>query len=644
MNERMIELVALLNQAGKMYYGGDGSLMTDFEYDRLYDELAELERVTGIVAEDSPTRNVGFAVADGLAKVRHEVPMLSLDKTKDISKLEAFLGDRAGLLSVKYDGLSLAVRYENGRLAQAVTRGNGEVGEDVTVNALTFKNLPREIGYKGKLTVRGEAVISFSEFERINLREATEYKNPRNLVSGSVRQLDSGVCAKRNVEFFAFGIVSSDLEINSKKDRLIWLSDFGIGHAIVCEADKRNIAEKVEYMRKLAAGCDYATDGLVLTYDDAGYSESLGVTSKFPRDSVAFKWADETYETVLKEIEWSVSRTGLINPVAVFEPVEIEGSTVERASLHNVSIYEGLGLAAGDRVTVYKANMIIPQIADNLTRVEGRQVAAPAKCPVCDFDTELRENNGVKTLYCVNNDCGAQVVRRIAHYASRDALNIEGLSVQTIEAFIENGILRDFTDLYKLSEHEDKIKGLRGFGEKSYNGLVKAVEKSREVKTANFIYGLGINHVGLANAKLLCEYFDDDFGRIKAAGKEELMGIAGFGEKIADAAVSFFSDAKNMEQAETAYGYLIIEEAAKVGGAFTGKVFVITGETAVFKNRRDLTAFIVENGGKVTESVSAKTDYLVNNDAESGSSKNKKAKSLGVRIIGEAELMGLADL
>ena len=635
---RIKELVVLLNEASKAYYNGDNIIMTDFEFDRLYDELVSLESETGVVLDGSPTQNVGYGVVDSLQKVPHGTKMLSLDKTKEVERLQSFLGDMQAVLSLKLDGLTVVARYEDGELVQAVTRGNGEVGEDITHNALVFNNLPKKIEYKERLMVRGEAVISFTEFERINseMGEDTQYKNPRNLTSGTVRQLDSRICAKRKVDFFALAIITGG-EFSLKSESLGWLAQQGfavVEHSIV---DENSVEDMVMEFKNKAVNGNYATDGLVLTFDDIEYSDGLGATSKFPRDSIAFKWADETAETVLREIEWSVSRTGLINPIAIFEPVDIEGTTVERASLHNVSIVEELELGFGDRITVYKANMIIPQVAENLTR--SGMTTPPEICPVCGAQTEMQVVGAVKTLYCMNIGCAAQVVRGITHYVSRDALNIEGLSIQTVERFVEVGFLKDFTDIYQLETFENEIKAMHGFGEKSYNALIKAIEKSKTVKLANFIYGLGINHVGLAGAKLLCEHMEDDFTRIKLAEKDELLGIAGFGEAIAESIVQYFSG-EGAVAAEKALSYLaIVKQERAMGGKFEGKTFVITGDTAMFKNRAEMAEYITQNGGKVTSSVSTKTDYLVNNDTTSNSSKNKKAKELGVEIIGEAALV-----
>lgn len=640
-NKYMAELVEKLNRAADAYYQKDDIIMSDFEYDRLYDELARLEAETGIILPDSPTQRVGFTVVSNLVKVRHASRMLSLDKTKEIPKLISFLGDNEGVLSWKLDGLTIVVRYENGELAQAVTRGNGEIGEDVTHNAKVFKNLPKKINFMGELVIRGEAVISFSEFEKINgrLAENEKYKNTRNLCSGTVRQLNSEIAARRNVSYFAFSMVSaSGRELsNLKSENLEWLKTQGFEIVEYKKVNKDNLEKAVLEFEENIQKNDYASDGLVLTFDDIVLSRSLGETSKFPRDSIAFKWSDDTSETTLKEIIWNTSRTGLINPIAIFEPVELEGTTVERASLHNVSIVEGLKLGVGDRITVYKANMIIPQVAENLTQSATAEI--PKLCFVCGGETRLKEDNGVKTLYCSNPNCLARQVRTIAHYASRDALNIEGFSSQTVEKFIEKGYLKNYSDIYYLERFADEIKSEKGFGVRSYENLINAVEKSKSARLPNFIYGLGIDNVGLAGAKLLCKYFDYDIDKIRTAEISRLVEIEGFGGVIASSLAEYFADAENMKIMDTVLLHLTFEEpqADEGGKIFDGLSFVITGDTVLFENRKTLQQYLEENGGKVNSSVTARTSYLINNDITSGSAKNKKARELNIPIITEEE-------
>ncbi|MCL2168390.1 MAG: NAD-dependent DNA ligase LigA [Defluviitaleaceae bacterium] len=637
--ERIKELVEILTAANEAYDQENRQIMTDFEYDRLYDELLALEARTGVVLENSPTQWVGHEIMSVLEKVRHDAPLLSLDKTKDIAKLEAFLEAGAGILSWKLDGLTVVLKYAGGKLAQALTRGNGEVGEDVSHNAKFFRNIPKTIDFTGDLSIRGEAVISFTEFERINDEiDGEKYKNPRNLCAGTIRQLNSRVAAIRNVDYFAFAILSG-AEFSKKSEGLQFLVENGFELAHYRAVERENVADAVEDFKNSVEHLDYATDGLVLTYDDVEYSESLGATSKFPRDSVAFKWADELATTRLLGIEWNTSRTGLINPIAIFEPVDIEGSRVERASLHNLSIVESLELGIDDEISVYKANMIIPQIAENFTRTGG--IEPPYGCPACGFCTVVKEENGVKTLHCPSQNCKARVVRGIVHYAARDALNIEGFSIQTIEKFIEMGFLSDFSDIYKLWIHEEKITALKGFGKRSFQNLVDSIEKSKTVNLANFIFGLGIDNVGLAGAKALCKHFNYDLKAIRTATPEEIIAIDGFGDIIAQSICDYFADPKNAALVDITIPHLtfVSQPSSPVTTPFADKTFVITGELEHFTNRKELTEKIESLGGKVVGSVSKKTDFLINNDATSPSAKNKKANELGVQIITEEEFL-----
>lgn len=640
---RMRELTKLLNEASKSYYQNDTSVMSDMEYDKLYDELVLLEKETGTVLSDSPTVKVGYEVLSDLKKVRHESKMLSLDKTKDTAKLKDFLGENKGILSWKLDGLTIVLKYRGGELSQALTRGNGEVGEDITHNAKVFKNIPLKINYTGELVIRGEAVISFKDFEKINetLSENEKYKNPRNLCSGTVRQLNSEVAAKRNVCFEAFSLVSSvDTPDNdSKYDKMKWLSSLGFDtvESKIVTAD--DIEEMVDKFRDEINGNKFASDGLVLTYDSISLSDELGSTAKFPRDSMAFKWKDETAETILTDIIWNTSRTGLINPIAVFEPVELEGTTVNKASLHNLSIVENLELGIGDKITVYKANMIIPQVAENITR--SGKFHVPEKCAVCGGETEIVKMRDGKALKCTNPNCEAQAVLEIVHYSSRDALNIEGLSEATVEKFVQEGFIKNYTDLYRLENFKDDIIELDGFGEKSYTKLINAVERSKNANLENFIYGLGINNVGLSNAKLLCKKFDYDFDQIINADIDSLVEISGFGEVIAHCVKKYFENEENVSLAKNALSFIILNEVSKDDTKliFEGKTFVVTGDVFKYKNRKELQKEIEGFGGKVSSSVSKKTSYLINNDIFSESSKNKKAKEFGVKIITEDEFI-----
>ncbi len=642
--ERMRELVSLLNQAAKAYYAQDTEIMSNYEYDRLYDELMEIEKITGVILTDSPTAKVGYEAVEELPKERHEAPMLSLAKTKSREELQSWLNGKQGLLSWKLDGLTIVLTYTGGRLVKAVTRGNGEVGEVITNNARVFRNLPLSIPYQGELILRGEAVISYSDFERINHEIAdvdAKYKNPRNLCSGSVRQLNNEITAGRNVRFYAFHLVKAqDVDFqDSRKAQFTFLKDQGFDVVEYRLVDPDTILDAVAYFEQKIAEYDIPSDGLVLTYEDMAYGRSLGRTAKFPRDSIAFKWADELRETTLREIEWSASRTGLINPVAIFEPVELEGTTVSRASVHNISILRGLKLGIGDRITVYKANMIIPQIAENLTKSDNMEI--PDTCPVCGQPTQIRQVNEVQSLYCTNPDCDAKKIKAFTLFVSRDALNVDGLSESTLEKFLAKGFLHEFADLFKLSRYEEEITEMEGFGEKSYRNLLESLEKARNTTLPRLIYGLGIENIGVANAKMLCRYFQFDLQAVCNATVEELAEIDGIGEVIALSVRAFFDDEKNREQLEHLLEELriaveVVEEGAQT---LAGMHFVITGSLAHYENRNQLKEEIERKGGKVTGSVTGKTTCLINNDTTSQSSKNKKAKELGVRIVSEEEFM-----
>lgn len=640
--QRMKELVNMLREAAYSYEQEDREVMSNYEYDKLYDELVELEQATGIVLAGSVTQKVGYEVVSSLPKVTHSTRMLSLDKTKEVSKLKSFLGNQKGILSWKLDGLTIVCTYEEGKLIQAVTRGNGEVGEDITSNARTFKNLPLTIEYKDRLVVRGEAVITYSDFEKINEKLPIEekYKNPRNLCSGSVRQLNSEITASRGVRFYAFSLVEGHEESNSKSENLDWLEKQGFEVVEHVEVTEQNIEDKVQYFAEEISHKDFASDGLVLTYDNVTYSRELGTTAKFPRDSIAFKWQDEVRETKIVNVEWNTSRTGLINPVAIFEPVDLEGTTVERASVHNLSILEELKLGVGDTVKVYKANMIIPQVAENLTM--SGPMEPPSHCLVCGAETVIKQDKTAKTLYCPNGNCPAQRLKAFVHYVSRDAMNIEGLSEATIEKFIEQGFLEDLVSLYHLQRYEEQIKALEGFGEKSYNNLIDSIEKSRSTTLHNFIYALGILQVGPMNAKLICRHFGYELDRIMTASFEELTTVEGIGPVIARELHTYFELEVNKEMISRLREELTFEQvemADTSSSPIVGKTFVVTGDVHHFANRKALQAKIEELGGKVTGSVSKKTDYLINNDSESASSKNKKAKELGIPILTENEFV-----
>lgn len=648
--ERIKELVELLNRAGKAYYQDGNEIMSNYEYDKLYDELCELEEKTNFRMADSPTVNVGYEVLSELPKESHESPMLSLDKTKDVEALKEFIGDKSGVLSWKLDGLTVVLTYRDGELYKAVTRGNGEIGEVITNNARVFKNLPVKIPYKGELVLRGEAVIKYSDFNVINdsIEEAdAKYKNPRNLCSGSVRQLNNEITHKRNVNFYAFALIKADgIDFNNSiMSQFEWLGSQGFSVVEHYLVTRENMSEKVEYFADAIKENDLPSDGLVLMFDDIEYGISLGRTSKFPRNGIAFKWKDETAQTKLVTIEWSASRTGLINPIAVFEPVELEGTTVTRASIHNVSVAEGLELGIGDTIEVYKANMIIPQIAENHTR--SGLTTVPKECPVCGEKTVIKEDNGFKFLYCVNKSCPAKEIKKYTHFVGRNAMNIDGMSEETLEKFVDKGYIREFADIYNLDRYEDEIVNTKGFGRRSFDKFMESINNSRHTESYRVIYGLGILNIGVTNAKMLCREFDNDLDKLINADIDELTGIDGVGEVIAQSFISYFADEKNMNEYHNLMQELeIVNESASgtdKNENVNGKIFVITGSLNNFENRNALKDLIEKMGGKVTGSVSKNTDYLINNDALSTSSKNKKAKELGVQIITEEEFMKLAD-
>lgn len=639
--DRMKELIEVLNKASKAYYAEDIEIMSNAEYDALYDELLMLEEKTGTVLAGSPTVNVGYEAVDNLPKETHESPMLSLDKTKDREALRDWLNGHEALLSWKLDGLTIVLTYENGTLSKAVTRGNGEVGEVVTNNAKTFINLPHKIAYKGKLIIRGEAVISYDDFNKINEEipeEGAKYKNPRNLCSGSVRQLNNEITAKRNVRFIAFNYVSqggSDTDFKLRSEQFDFLKKQGFEVVEYHKVTEDSILDKISYFAKMVANYPIPSDGLVLTYNDIEYGRSLGRTAKFPRDSIAFKWADETANTHLIDMEWSPSRTGLINPVAIFEPVELEGTTVSRASVHNVSIVKSLMLGIGDEISVYKANMIIPQIKENFTK--SGNLTIPKFCPACSEKTQIKNENGVETLYCVNEACPAKQIKRFSLFVSRDAMKIDGLSEATLEKFISVGFIKKLSDIYKLAEHKEAICNMDGFGDKSYEKLISSIEKSRDVLLPNLIYALGILNVGLSNAKIICKAFDYDIEKIKNATVEEIAVTDNIGDVIATSVFDFFHDSEKLSEFNELVNELniLIPEKKETNSNIVGKTFVITGSLNTYENRNALKDLIESLGGKVAGSVSAKTDYLINNDVTSNSSKNKKAKELNVQIISE---------
>ena len=645
--ERMKELIPVLQEAAKAYYQEDREIMSNFEYDKLYDELENLEKETGVTLAGSPTVSVGYEALDELPKEAHETPMLSLDKTKDVEALRDFIGDQKTLLSWKLDGLTIVLTYGDGKLQKAVTRGNGVVGEVITNNARVFKNIPLQISFKGDLVLRGEAIINYSDFEKIN--EEIEdvdarYKNPRNLCSGSVRQLNNEITARRNVHFYAFFLVRAqgvDFQ-NSREKQFQWLKDQGFEVVEYRPVTRDTLDEAMEYFSTQVAKNDFPSDGLVALYDDIAYGDSLGTTAKFPRNSYAFKWKDEIRETTLKEIEWSPSRTGLINPVAIFEPVELEGTTVSRASVHNISIMKELQLGIGDKIQVYKANMIIPQIAENLTRSGNLEI--PDTCPVCGKEARVIKTNEVESLYCMNPDCQAKKIKSFTLFVSRDAMNIDGLSEATLEKFILKGFIKDFGDIFEIGKYREEIVNMEGFGEKSFDNLMASLERARHTTLPRLLYSLGIANIGLANAKVICKEFDYDLEKMIHATAEEISGIEGIGPVIAKSYTEYFADEEKMKKFRHLLSHLELEEVKQENRlTLEGKQFVITGSVNHFANRAELKEYIEQRGGKVTGSVTSKTDYLINNDVTSNSSKNKKARELEIPILSEEDFLHMAE-
>lgn len=640
---RMKELIEILNNASRLYYQYSTPIMTDFEYDKLYDELEKLEKETNTVLSNSPTQNVEPEAIDSLVKVEHPAPMLSLSKTKSISELASFLGNQEGLISWKLDGLTIVLTYKDGKLSSGVTRGNGIIGEVITENVKKFKNIPLTIPYKGTLVVRGEAVIKYSDFNKMNEElddDSSQYKNPRNLCSGSVRQLDSKVTAKRNVNCIIFALIESEKKFKLKSEEFEWLKSLGFDVVEYHKVTSNNIEEQVLYFKNKINEYDIPSDGLVLLYNDIEYGKQLGTTAKYPKNAIAFKWQDETAETKLIDVDWLVSRTGLINPVAVFEPVELEGTIVSRASLHNVSILQGLSLGIGDTILVYKANMIIPQIADNLT--QSNSLTIPNKCPVCNHEARIISSNDVKYLYCMNDFCPAKLVKRLSQFTSRNAMNIEGLSDAIINKLADEGLIKTYADIYNLKRYKNDIISFEGFGEKSYDNLINSIEKSRNVKLANFIFALGIPDIGLSRAKLICKNYSNDINKIRNLTFEELSKIDGIGEIIAKGWIDTFNNNDFIKELE-----LLLKEVNFTDTSIDNNqplkdlTFVITGSVNNFTNRDELVEYIESYGGKVVKAISNNVNYLINNDITSTSTKNTKAKELGIKIISENDLMSM---
>lgn len=649
--DRIHELVNILNKARYAYEQEDEEIMSNYEYDKLYDELKALEEETGTILNNSPTVNVGYEVVSDLPKKTHQTPMLSLEKTKERDELIAFLNGREGVLSWKLDGLTVVLTYDNGVLTEAVTRGNGEVGEVVTANAKTFENLPRKIAYTGHLVLRGEATISYADFEAINnsLPVGEEpYKNPRNLCSGSVRQLDSSITAERHVNWTCFNIESYDGNLVNEVDKQLEAMKM-LGFDVV-EYEVVNPSNLLEAIDKFEAKIinkemGRPSDGLVLTYRDKAYGKSLGRTAKAPRHSKAFKWQDETAVTTVTGVEWSVGKSGVITPVIEFVPTDIEGSTVSRASSHNVSIFLDMEFGIGDEIEVYKANMIIPQVSENLTRSGTCEI--PGICPCCGCPTEIHEDpkSGVYTLWCMNADCEAKGNRLFKHFVSRDAMNIDGISGSTLETLSEAGIITDLPSIFHLDQHQSEIINMSGFGQKSYINMVTAINNARNVKLANLIYSLAIPNIGLATAKLICKHFNYDLADTVAATYDDLINIEGIGDVIADSFVGYFNDEANLDQFIRLVKELnIIHEEISSDTSMSGVTICVTGDVYIFPNRRAIKDLVESKGGKLTGSVSRSTNYLITNDTTSGSRKNKAAQEYGIPILTEQEFIDKFNL
>jgi DNA ligase (NAD+) len=661
--EEIKQLVEKLNKAREVYEQGVDEIMTNFEYDALYDKLVALEKKTGIILSNSPTHNVGYEVVSKLPKYTHETPMLSLEKTKDREELISFLNGREGVLSWKLDGLTIVLTYENGELVSAITRGNGTVGEVVTSNAKHFKNIPHKIPFKGKLVVRGEATIDYKMFNKINesLPQGTEpYKNPRNLCSGTVRQLDSKITAQRNVQMRIFELITADgYDIPKYVDEQFkFVKSLGfesVEYIVVSPkmTDPNFILLAIQQFEKLVETYDVPTDGLVLSFRDKEYGMSLGRTAKSYKHSIAFKWKDEIAESHLRDIEWQVGRSGVITPVAIFDPVDLEGSTVSRASLHNLSILEKLlgQPYVGESIGVYKANMIIPTIAwggegEDDTECDNETLFIPNFCPCCGEYTEIKvEESGVRTLWCTNYECSARGNSKLSHFVKRDCMNIEGISDATLQTLVEAGIVTDFPSIYHIKDFEDEIVELEGFGYTSFKNMVDAIEKSRDVKLCNLIYALGIPNVGLSTSKLICDYFNNDIAKTVTADYGQLICIDGIGDVIAESFTDYFADPDNAQMFIDLVKELNIQQPeAKLGNSMAGVTICVTGAVNIFSSRREVEELIVKLGGKLTKSVSRSTSYLVTNDTTTGSRKNKAAAEYGIEVLTEQQFIDKFNL
>lgn len=649
MMKRMKELIKQLNAAAEAYYNSEQEIISNKEYDALYEELQTLEAKLGALPE-SPTQRVGEKATGSRPKVSHEHPALSLDKTKEINILQKWLGyDKEGILSWKMDGLTIVITFMGGHMIQAVTRGDGFIGEDITDNAASFFGIPAEIPFMGKVIIRAEAVITYDEFIRINEElpaDAEPYKNPRNLTSGTVRLLNG--IRDRIVESHAFELVEMEGgKPQYIKEQFELLQAWGfkvVDHILV---SGENLENQVYNLEKSIEQNPFPSDGLVLTYNDSVYGESLGVTGKFPRNAIAFKWEDETYNTILKEIEWSASRTGLLTPVAVYDPVEVDGSTISRASLFNVSYLQNLQLGIGDHILVYKANKIIPQLSDNLTK--SNTAIIPTHCPICGGETSMltRESDGrkVHTLVCTNSKCPAKHLGRFSRFVCRDAMNIIGVSEKTLKRMIDMGYLHDLTDIYRLENYRAEIEAMEGFGKKSADKLFASIIASKVVEPWRFLYALDIPNVGRdASKKILriCGGSIEGFVKRIQSG-EDFLDAEDVGDVTNQLILEWKKDEEKVKEMLELMELMQFTRSKGAADVLKGKTVVITGKLKTFKNRDELIAFVEDNGGKVAGSVSANTSYLINNDVNSASSKNIKAKSLGVPIISELEFKDIVQ-
>lgn len=650
--KRIKELVEQLNEYRDAYYNEARSDVSDAEYDRLFDELSELENETGVVYTNSPTQSVGYEVKSELEKVKHSHPMLSLDKTKSVDDLVKFARDKDCILSLKMDGLTCLLTYENGELVQAETRGDGEIGELITHNARVFDNIPLSIDYKGHFEIEGEAIITYEDFDKINksLPDDKKYKNPRNLASGSVRQLDSKIAAQRHIKFIAWK-VPTEIASNSFINRLQYAVELGFDTVPFLSIRGNYNAEfiniVIEQLQRRANERSFPIDGLVATYNDITYGELLGMTGHHPKHSIAFKFYDEEVETVLKNIEWSMGKIGSLTPVAIFDPVEIDGTMVERASLHNVSILTKLDLQIGDTIIVYKANQIIPQVKENLSAKdrESAYIRIPSQCPVCESPTQIVKENDSEVLMCTNPHCKGKLLGRVSHFVSKKGMDISGLSEETIKKFIELGWIAEITGIYNLDQYYDRLSTMSGFGKKSVDKLRKSIETSKTVRLDKFIASLSIPGIGTSQSKELVKAFGawDKF-RDASIGYYNFTQLDGFGDVLNNNIHSWFEDMSNIADYLASLMTFESEDNSKTNNSLNGKSFVVTGKVYKFKNRDEVKEAIEKFGGKVTGSVTKSTFALINNDIESNSSKNKKAKELGVQIINEEQLIEMLGM